>query len=143
MITIAAKDERIAKLLRCGSPKLLMLHFETEREPGQWAIHRFWIAFGRHEEPYPLITGSLVFTAGENQGISATMGEARLFLGEEECEVIEDEDTRDAIALAALLYIAGDRLMEVKKTQEAKRAVLETLHQLEGKSEENRETKGP
>lgn len=140
MITIAAKDERIARLLRCGAPRLLVLHLKTDREPGKWASHRFFVSLNRDGESFPMVTGDLVFTAGEDQGISATMVNTRLYLGEEEWEPVEDEEARDAVALAVFLYVAGARLMEIKDRQQFKREALDMVRRLEAECKGERET---
>lgn len=129
MYTTSAKDERLRGLLRCGLPQLVLLHLKTEREEGRWATRRFAFSFSRADGGFPLVTGVLVFSSGEGQGISVKLEEARLWLGEEEWEPIDDEDG-DAVALAFLLYLAGVRLVEIEEGQEARRQALDTLRQL-------------
>lgn len=135
MYTTTAKDERLSQLLRCGAPQLLILHLKTEREAGKWASHRFLISFSRAGEPFPLVTGTLILSSGENQGVSVGLEEARLWLGEEEWESIDDEAECDAVALAFLLYVAGARLVGIEEEQAERQEISKQIRWVAGEEE--------
>jgi hypothetical protein len=139
MYIIATGDERIQRLLRCGAPELLISHLGTERTPGVEATHRFFVSFRSVEAAYPRILAHLLFHAGAGQGISVTLEQAHLLTAEDSHEEIADEEERDAIAIAFLLYLAGERLMEIKERQEAKRQILDELNRLGREQEEVQE----
>ena len=139
MYSITAKDQRIQRLLRCGAPELLISHLDTQRIPGVEATHRFFVSFRSVEAAYPRILAHLLFHAGDGQGISVTLEQAHLLTTEDSHEEIADEEERDAIAVALLLYLAGERLMEIKERQEAKRQILDELNRLGREQEEVQE----
>lgn len=135
MYTTAAKDERLSQLLRCGAPQFLLTHLKTEREPGRWSIRRFAISFSRAGESFPIVTGTLVLSSGEDQGVSVGLEEARLWLGEEEWEPIDDEAECDAVALAFLLYVAGATLVGIEEEQAKRREISKQIRWVAGEKE--------
>lgn len=149
MYTIAAKDERLSQLLRCGAPKLFVFHLKTEREEGKWAIRRFFIGFSRAEgsdgsantesSSFPMVTGTLVLSYRDGRGVSMGLEEAILWLGEEESEPVHDEADCDAVALAFLLYVAGGRLVEIEEQQAERREILKYIRWLAGEGEREEE----
>jgi hypothetical protein len=144
MYTITARDPRIQQLLRCGAPELLISHLDTERIPGVEATHRFFVSFRSVEAAYPQILAHLLFHAGAGQGISVTLEQAHFLTTDDSHEEIADEEERDAIAVAVLLYIAGERLMEIKERQETKRQILDELNRLgRGQEEQSERVEGP